>query len=315
MTISILFSVAIYQISVTEVGSRLERLQGFIQNRALEYERPPIDSLSFRTAEQAEASSHLIQRLVLINIAVLAIGLGGGYFLARRTLRPVEEAHDTQVRFVSDTSHELRTPLAVMKSEIEVTLRDKNTTNAELKETLRSNLEEVNNLAKLAETLLAIARGDHEKLQKAPIYLDNVVRAAAGRFKQPDTRLHINHSTKTKVFAHEASLVELVCILIDNALRYSPSDSTVHIAVFEKSGKAHIQVSNEGEGIDEQAMDHIFDRFYRGDLSRSSSNEKGFGLGLALAKQISDLHGGEITATSAPKQTTTFTYSQTTLSK
>ncbi len=305
MTISILFSIAIYQISLSEVNARLAHY-----GTAVQFQTSVDATGRFRTAENRQAANTFSVQLTYINVVILIVGSGISYVLARRTLRPVQEAHEAQARFVSDASHELRTPLAVMKSELEVTIRDANLSKEELRHILRSNLEEVDSLSRMSEMLLAMSRMDHKKLHKQALDLNVVATEAVNRFKQPHKRLALSGRT-IKVLANETSLIELMTVLIDNALKYSPEDTTVVVQVGStKNNQAFFSVSNEGCGIEAEALNHIFDRFYRSDSSRTSGEHKGFGLGLSIAKQIAELHNGEITATSAPNEVTEFRYLQ-----
>ena len=145
MCISITFSVVIYQLNYHEVSNRLENLQHSIidtlnplysSQSIYRYEEGPGSPLF---NEARKASAQMILSLVYINIVVLACGGLGAYFLARRTLRPIEDAHEAQSRFTSDASHELRTPLAAMKAELEVNLRDEKLSIDEARELLESN--------------------------------------------------------------------------------------------------------------------------------------------------------------------------------
>ena len=133
MAISITFSIVIYQLNYREISFRLENLQHSIID---EFSAPLaitsyLDVLSngdnsLLLSESRQASDQMILSLVYINIVVFVAGGLGAYFLARRTLRPIAEAHEAQSRFTSDASHELRTPLAAMKTELEAYLRDPN---------------------------------------------------------------------------------------------------------------------------------------------------------------------------------------------
>ncbi len=109
------------------------------------------------------------------------------------------------------------------------------------------------------------------------------------------------------VHANQQAIEELVLILLDNALKYSPPDSSVTIAVAQTGHRLHVRIINGGNGITPEHMPHIFDRFYRADSARTGSN--GYGLGLALAKQISDSHDAGLTATSIHGGTTVFSFS------
>ncbi len=325
IVISIIFSIAIYEISLGELNARITHFQGLLQSQqdlanqlTPSTTQPTVDpSGRLRKEENNEASEVLIVRLVYINIIVLAVGSLASYLLARRTLRPVQEAHEAQARFVTDTSHELRTPLAIMKSELEVSIRDKDLSKAELHSILKSNLEEVESLSRMSEMLLAMSSLDHKKLSKQPLDLKLIASEAVYRFKKPTSRLLLTGKS-VKVLGNETSLIELMSILIENALKYSPATSTVRIRVGADKHHAFFTITNEGKGIAPEALDHIFERFYRADSSRThgddnTAEQKGFGLGLSIAKQIAILHGGEITATSAPDDITEFSYFQQTI--
>jgi len=302
--ISLLFSVLIYTIASTEVGSQLDdylqktsNLPYISNQRALEY----IHDLQI---EQAE--SNLLGALFVTNVVIWLAGGIGSYYLAKRTLKPIEEAHEAQSRFTSDASHELRTPLASMKVELEVALRDPDLTKEEMRELLSSNLEEVNKLTKLSQTLLQLSQLDHRAITREKVPLRKTAKTVVGRFKN-NSRIALGAANKIPhVYANELNVEELLTILLDNALKYSPPSSKVHVRFIRKRHMAGFEVENTGKGIPADILPHIFDRFYRADASRTSNTSKGYGLGLSLAKKIVELHEGELTVTSAANQATTF---------
>ena len=127
--ISLLFSVLIFELSTSEISSRLERLQVRLEGDKQTITLPgPLTLTDLRMNQTKEARTSIFIGLVYMNIAVISVGGVGSYLLARRTLRPIEAAHEAQSRFTSYASHELRTPLAIMKSEIQVALRDASST-------------------------------------------------------------------------------------------------------------------------------------------------------------------------------------------
>lgn len=312
MTISLIFSIVIYNITSNELGDRLEQLQSRFERTNLII---PYDSsthnpgyTAFRIDQDARARANLLVSLFYVNLLILIAGGAGSYLLARRTLRDIESAHEAQSRFTSDASHELRTPLAAMKSEIEVTLRDKNAPKSELREALESSLEEVNKLTELSQVLLQLARSEHSGLEMSSIALPAVVKSIVKRYDKPSKRIEVKTtSTLPQVNANRASIEELVTILVDNALKYSPHDSLVSIRLSRRNGKVAFEITNTGKGISAEDLPHIFDRFYRADSSRTGGSKSGYGLGLALAKQIVEVHNGELSASSAPNHATTFT--------
>jgi signal transduction histidine kinase len=303
MVTSIIFSMAIYESTFSEVTFRLDRLQNSLR---LEPGFVPDRPNSLTASEASDASAHIVTELLYANLVIL---VGGGfisYFLARRTLKPIEEAHEAQTRFTSDASHELRTPLAAMKSEIEVALRDKNSTKEELQSVLKSNIEEVDKLTSLSEMLLNLSRLDHDKLELTAIDIVDLAKQAAEIYDKSNRRVVIKAVQHPYVEANEAAVLELISVLVDNALKYSPEDSKVYIAISASNRHAKLSVKNSGPGIDAEALPHIFDRFYRADNSRAKHVNKGYGLGLALAKKIVEINKGQLTATSTPDKTTIF---------
>lgn len=314
MVISITFSIVIYQINYREISSRLENLQHSIID---DIDIPAPFNSYFDTYiaktnnpllyESKQASAQMILSLVYINIVVFIAGGLGAYILARRTLRPIAEMHEAQSRFTTDASHELRTPLSAMKAELEVYLRDNNLTIEEARELLDSNLEEVNKLIKLSEMLLQLARLDHDKLEVSTIDLPVLLEELIKRYPKEQDRFSITSRKKATTAANEAAIHELMGILIDNALKYSPPKSTIFIRIFEQRGQIGFEIKNSGKKIAEETLPRLFDRFFRADSSRTNSAKNGYGLGLSIAKKIIDVHHGELTVSSTD-EFTTFTF-------
>jgi signal transduction histidine kinase len=308
MAISLIFSFMIYQITNHEVGVRIEHYQTQVDQPTITgfpHNLDPNDSLL--EGEQEAAARSTLALLFYINIVVLGSGGIASYYFAKRTLRPIEAAHEAQTRFTSDASHELRTPLTTMRTELELTLRNPDATKEELREVLQSNLEEVGKLSDLSRMLLDLSRLEYGKLEFNPVDLGKLTRETIDGLHLPKARVKFDGKADHIVVADRVAIGEVASILIDNALKYSPAKSVVNVKVSGDKHRAKLVVSNSGEGISPAALPHIFERFYRADSSRTSSKTPGFGLGLALAKQIIDLHDGEITATSHPGKTTTFT--------
>lgn len=312
MAISLLFSFIIYELSTSEISSRLERLQVRLEGESQTITLPgPLTLTDLRMNQTKEAKTSIFIGLVYMNIAVISIGGVGSYLLARRTIRPIEEAHEAQSRFTSDASHELRTPLAVMKSEIQVLLRDKSSSKQEYREVLESNLEEVDKLAQLSQSLLQLSRLDYDTaIQTDRIDIHQSIASAIKSLHIPTNRIQqTRNTTPFYVDGNESMINDLFKILLENAVNYSPSDSTIEIVASANGRTCKVQISNEGEGIAKESLDKIFDRFYRGESSRSSQHSSGYGLGLSLARKITTIHDGTISATSTPGKITTFTVS------
>ena len=238
-------------------------------------------------------------QLLIINGGILFLAGTAGYFLAGKTLQPIEVMVDEQKRFVADASHELRTPLTSIKTEVEVALRDKKLKLVDAKELLKSNLTEIDKMNYFSDNLLALSRyeASGRDLSMEDVDLAEAVRQAIER-NAPQARekkISIKEDlSAVTVKGNPQSLVELISILINNAIKYSPEGKEVRVSVRIKGKKAVIEVRDQGIGISEKEIPHIFDRFYRADSSRNKTIVDGYGLGLSIAKSIVDAHKGEI---------------------
>jgi len=305
MAISLIFSVSIYQLNFHEINLRLENLQKGILLPGIFPITNTSSELDQVRIEQSElASSQMIVTLFYVNLVILVGGGIGSYVLARRTLEPIERAHEAQSRFTSDASHELRTPLAAMKTELEVALRDPNINADETKELITSNLEEVNKLIQLSEMLLKLARLDYDKLEKKQLNIVELFESTLKQYSKHRKRFDITTRQKALIYGNESAILEVLSILVDNAIKYSPARSRIAVRIFEKRMMVGFEISNSGKPIPEESLPRIFDRFYRADTSRTESNKNGYGLGLAIGKKIADIHYGDIQVRSTDKLTT-----------
>lgn len=311
MLISGLFSLIIYKGVTSEVESRFRSIESRvrIEERMRIFPEPPSPFLE----EHLEAvKRQMLIMLLFTNGVILILSGAAGYFLASKTLKPIEDALEEQSRFIADASHELRTPLTALKASTEVALRDKKLSAKDARLALESNLEDVNGLQVLADDLLSLAQ--YEKgyedfiFEKANIreIIDNAQRKTRSLAKKKNIEV-ASDVQEAILVAHKQSLKKLVRILLDNALKYTQKDGKVFITT--KQDKAHllIEVRDSGIGISKEDLSHIFDRFYRVDQSRSKTKVPGYGLGLSIAKEIVDLHKGSINVSSVQNKGTTFT--------
>jgi two-component system sensor histidine kinase CiaH len=309
VTISLIFSVILYQVAANQLASGLMNESARIYTQFPVFQNDPI----LRPHRDILTDQHrILARLIGFNIIVVVVAGFGSYWLARRTLAPIEEAHEQQKRFTSDVSHELRTPLTALKMETEVALMSTDTTAAELRHTLTSNLEEVAKLETLINTILRLTRLEAEEVRSsfeavdiAAILHDSV----AGLSIQCSTRniTIAQHIAPAHVQGDADSLTQLFITLLDNAIKYSSNGSTVELSGRRNGSQYSIKITDHGIGIEPAALDHVFDRFYRADSSRNKTATGGFGLGLSIAKMIADVHAATITLTSRPKHGTTVT--------
>ncbi len=296
MAISLTFSVWVYNQARYELQIGLNRVVHIGPIERL----PDGEFGQFVQDRLDDSRRRLVLRLTSLNLIVLAVSAAGGYWLARRTLRPVEEAVDAQSRFTADASHELRTPLAAMKAEIEVGLRDKKLTKDEAIELLKSNLEEIDRLGGLADGLLALTKTD-DPVELSPVSLEEAAGKVAKRL-QPlaDSRqVAIKRELEPVIVqGDQDALDKIIGILLDNAIKYSPKKTTITVRTYQKDGRGYLEVRDQGIGIKASELPHIFDRFYRADSSRSKQHVPGHGLGLSIAQKLAANLNGQITATS-----------------
>lgn len=307
MAISVFFSAVLYQVSSGDLDRNVNRQVSYFNSLL-----GPVESQNYgqlRQSQLDEDLGHLRGRLIIFNVIVLIGGGAASYWLARRTLAPIEETLDAQSRFASDASHELRTPLAAIQTENEVALRNRSLTKNQAVELIESNLEEVAKLKALSEGLLRLANGNGDVKDPRPVAVSNAAAIAIGRYDKTATAKKIrilNKTTKHKVPGDKDSLVELLSIFIDNAIKYSPPGNTVEVSSRKRGRSVLIRVSDKGQGIKKSDLPHIFERFYRADNSRSKDTG-GYGLGLAIAQNITAAHHGHIEVTSTMGKGTAFT--------
>lgn len=299
MIMSLSFSAIIYHTSAQEIGRQLppNSLYGQINDN----DQSIFDD--FFRQRISHGLHELFVRLAYINIVVLLSGAAVSYVLARRSLEPIEEAMEAQSRFASDASHELRTPLAAIQTENEVALRNPKLTLARSKEILASNLEEVTRLQALSDGLLHLARQDNREIILEPVAVAEVAEEAVAHYRKLAQQKHITILTKVSdviIHADRAGLVQVLDILLDNAIKYSPAKTTITVSGSRRGKEGHITVADEGPGISNHDMPLVFERFYRADASRTSQQVSGHGLGLALAHKIVEQSGGTISVKSRP---------------
>lgn len=308
MAISILFSFSLYRVSSADLDRNVNRQIGYFNNLL-----GPDESQDYGILRQKQLGQdldHLRGSLVLFNVLVLIGGGAASYWLARRTLAPIEEALDAQSRFASDASHELRTPLTAIQTENEVALRDKSLSKQAAVRLLHSNLEEVAKLKALAEGLLRLSNGNGEILEPKPVSTKAAAAKAIERYERAAKVKKIdlvNNVSGFKVLGDADAVSELISIFIDNSIKYSPEGSQVTLSSQRSGGQILIKIADSGFGMKQSELPHIFERFYRSDNSRAKDSAGGYGLGLAIAKKITETHKGHIEVSSAVGKGTTFT--------
>ena len=245
-----------------------------------------------------EVKQHIIIVLFGINGFILLVMGGISYFLAGKTLSPIQKMMEEQDQFVSDASHELKTPLTAMKSALEVYSRDPKLTLNEAKQVLKDNINEVDRLQILSESLLTLLEHETGALKRffisvnLPRLMEKTLHLVQHSAQKKQIKITIENLPQQTIWGSEERLLELFTILLDNAIKYSNADSKISITGIMIKRGVEVSITDTGVGIAEKDIPHIFNRFYRADTSRSKA--KGYGLGLSIAKKIVDFHQGSI---------------------
>ncbi|MBC7512231.1 HAMP domain-containing histidine kinase [Candidatus Saccharibacteria bacterium] len=292
-TLTLVFSSAIYAIGVSQLDRPLPvRVQHQAMSQFDDLTRNSIQDLLQDRADQAKTG--MLVSLLLLNLVVLISGAFFSYYLARKTLEPIEATMRAQSRFVTDASHELRTPLTALQLTNEVALRKKKLTLADAKELIGHNLTETIKLRTLSEGLLGLARQESADTSTADVSLQTIVGPVIetlGPISHSRTISVVSTVTPNSIQANEQAVTQIFKVLLDNAVKYSPVGATVTVSSRHDQTAVYLSVHDDGPAIPAKHHDAIFNRFYRIDESRSSRNSEGTGLGLAIATAIADRHG------------------------
>jgi len=250
--------------------------------------------------------------LAIVGVLALLIAAGVGHILSGRAMVPLKAAYEKQRQFAADASHELRTPLAVVMASADLLQNDPSIQSPFLKQVIEDVRDEVKKMTKLVSDLLVVARSDNKALKLKPQKFDLAgLIEQTSRLMQPlADQKHITLNTynleKTDIQADEQKIRQLILILVDNAVKYTPEGGAVTVSLLKaEKGRVKFAVADTGIGIAPEDQERVFDRFYRVDKARSREMG-GNGLGLAIAQEIVNLHKGHIRIESALGKGTTF---------
>ncbi|MFS1085954.1 sensor histidine kinase [Enterococcus casseliflavus] len=258
--------------------------------------------LFFDVTDYKTSLSNLRTTLLLIGVLALVSIYIASFYVANRALRPVELAWRKQKEFVSNASHELKTPLAIIQVNAEVLAGSP-------EETLESQMKWLENIQlgsermdELVNSLLMLTKFEsaEQEVVRSVIDASQVVQSVYQSMEAIALEKGIHYqeqiAKQVRLESNEQALRQLTMILVDNALKYTPTGETVTVALVERQRKTVLQVSNSGCPIPEEKIPYVFDRFYRGDPSRNHQ-DGGYGLGLAIAKAITEMLQAQISLT------------------
>jgi signal transduction histidine kinase len=293
------------------LGAAFAALAGwFLAGRALR----PVDRITETAAAIAEGrgvDNALSARLDVGRSGDELARLSGTF---NRMLNRLQETFELQRRFIADASHELRTPLTAIRGNVDVLARQlqrTGTTGDDVTDTIDDLRHESERMGRLIGDLLLLVKEESPQpdvSRLTNVYLDEVVSEAVrvGGGLAPGQQLQIGENAPSIVAGDRDRLFQVLLILIDNAIRHTPADGNITVGNSYSEGFATIRVSDTGSGILPDHLPHVFDRFYRADLSRQRGSG-GTGLGLAIARAIVERHRGSIVVESELEIGTTVT--------
>lgn len=224
-----------------------------------------------------------------------------------RMMDRLQSSFAAQRRFVADASHELRTPLTIIRGNIEMLSRSGSVTHPEMQEALEDVIAESERMTRLVAGLLALARADAgQEIERGNVRLEELVELVQ-REVHPisgSVAVRIDRLDAVEIEGDSDALKQLLLILVDNGIKYTPPNGTVSLSVINEGESARLVVRDTGPGIAPEDLPHIFERFYR---SATNRGQGGTGLGLAIARWIAEAHGGDISVASSPDAGACFT--------
>ena len=236
------------------------------------------------------------------------LGLALNSMLARieSSFRAQEASERKLRRFVADASHELRTPLSAVRAYAELYDRGAAERPDDLERSMKGISRESERMSVLVEDLLLLARlDDGRPLERERVELDEVVGEAVetAQAVDPDRAIEL-HAEPATVLGDRVRLRQIVDNLLANVRAHTPPGTPASVSVTRRNGSAEISVTDAGPGLDEEHLEHLFERFYRVDSSRARASG-GVGLGLSIVAAVAEAHGGTASASSRPGEGTT----------
>lgn len=259
-----------------------------------------------------ELISHYMDIISIGILTGIIMSIIASYILSKKTLVPIADTLKKQMEFVQNASHELRTPLTIIQAKQELLLQEPDAKIIDKSEDIMLTLNETKRLTKLTKDLMILARADENniKLNKEKVDIDELIDGMSKPYIEmaelEEKQMKLNLQYEEEALIDTSKIYQVMVILLDNAIKYTEKGDCIEINTYSKDGKCVIEVKDTGIGISEEAITHIFDRFYREDKARNRETG-GSGLGLSIADVIVKAHNGTIKASHNKPKGTIFT--------
>lgn len=247
----------------------------------------------------------------IIRLVGLVAFIAIAYFLSEITLRPAKKAHTEQRRFIANVSHELRTPLSVLKTSSEVALlQGSSLTREGAIEVIKSNIEEVDRMSKIIQFFLNFSTAQHkiDRVQMSAVNLSQITTKAINilqkRAGEKGVKLRIVDRGAAVVYGNVTALEEMILNLIKNAITYTQKGGIVEVSIKHTFDEVLLSIHDTGLGIPPEDLPHIFEPFFK--ASNTLDKKEGVGLGLAIVREIAQMHRAHIEVKSKVGKGTTF---------
>lgn len=282
-----------------------------------------MDNFEYRIADSENGQGRVViflnvsnNRRTILAVLFISIGIGcAGWLLmlllvvglSKRAIRPIAVNMEKQKQFVTDAGHEIKTPLAIILANTDA--MELHNGESKWSRNIRTQTERLSGLMK---NLLALSRMDEGNVMTAMTELDisGLVQETADTFKEPAALKHIQIITSIKgdlkLHANREQMVQLVSVLLDNAVKYSPENDSIELVLDGSQREIVLKCRNACHALPDVPADRLFDRFYRGDTARTQKSG-GYGIGLSVARAIVEAHKGTIKAVYEKEDHITFT--------
>ena len=294
----------------------LEEGTGTLSDLGLHYQKRILNNttyVAFADTSNTDSWKSLALTLGIAGLGTLVVFFVISLALSKWALKPVKEAWESQRQFVADASHDLKTPLTVILANSSILMKHPDHTIAAESQWIESTQVEAQQMQGLVNEMLELAQveaGEKANIERTQIDYSDLVDGETLLFDSMALERGCLYDCEIEqnllVMGNAQQLHKMVSTLVENAFKYVDECGTIRVSLSRSGKNAQLIVSNSGSEIAADDLPHIFDRFYRTDKARTSG-AGGFGLGLAIAREVARSHGGDITCTSGASEGTAFT--------